>query len=169
MSILSLNTVSRGPVRIREEIPADEPVWLDRGLALAGPVHLDLEARSVGEGVLVRGTIRADLDAQCRRCLVPVSLTVEDTVDLLYEPLSDDEAVDLGGEVYPLPERGDELNLTEALQEQLLLRIPDFVVCAESCRGLCRQCGAELNRTTCACVPDQGESPWGALKKIKFD
>src|SRR5690606_652997 len=107
--------------------------------------------------------------ADCRRCLAPVPTRIRDTVDLLFEPLSGDEAVELGGEVYPLPERGDVLDLGPGIREQLLLRAPDFVVCAETCRGLCPRCGADLNRETCDCVPGRSGSAWDVLKDIKFD
>ena len=169
MPNLSLNALARGPVRIREEIPVADPAWDGVDVDLRAPVRVELEASPVGEGVLVRGTIAAEAMAECRRCLRPVTVRVDDTVDLLYEPLSADEEVELGGEVYPLPDRGDDLDLTPALREQLLLRIPDFVVCDEACRGICPRCGADLNRTTCACEPEAGEGPWDALKKIRFD
>jgi uncharacterized protein len=169
MPILSLSALARGEVRIREEIPADDPIWLDSGIELQAPVRLELEARTVGDGVLVRGSAEAELVAECRRCLTPVPIRVRDTVDLLYEPLTEAEEADLSGEVYALPDRGDELDLAPALREQLVLRIPDYVVCSETCRGMCPTCGAELNRTTCDCGPERGSGPWDALKKIKFD
>src|SRR5690606_31263568 len=136
MPILSLAAVARGPVRIREEIPKTDPAFREAGITLSEPVRMDLEARMVGEGVLVRGEIETQIAADCRRCLAPVPTRIRDTVDLLFEPLSGDEAVELGGEVYPLPERGDVLDLGPGIREQLLLRAPDFVVCAETCRGL---------------------------------
>jgi uncharacterized protein len=83
--------------------------------------------------------------------------------------LSPDEETELGGEIYPLPSRGDELDLKPAVREQLVLRTPDYVLCSDSCLGLCPTCGAELNRRRCGCVPEAGDSPWGALKNIKFD
>jgi uncharacterized protein len=169
MLILSLTAVAREPVRLREQVPQDDPLWTDAGFTLRKPIEVDLEARTVGEGVLVRGEIAAELDAECRRCLTPVPVRVHDTLNLLYEPLSAEEEVELGGEVYPLPERGDVLDLSEAIREQLMLRIPAYVECSESCKGLCPQCGAELNRTKCECVPEQAGNPWDALKDIRFD
>jgi uncharacterized protein len=166
---LSLTAVARGPVRIREQIDRDDPLWSDVGFALKSPLRVDLEARVVGEGVLVRGSVETEMDAGCRRCLVPVAVTVRDSVDLLFEPLSPEEAEDLSGEVYPLPERGDQLDLAPAIREQVVLRIPDYVLCSESCRGLCPQCGAELNRETCGCVPESAVNAWDALRNIKFD
>jgi uncharacterized protein len=169
MLILNLTSVGRGPVRIREQVSPQAPVWEEVGLELQEPLRVDLEAREVGEGVLVRGEMETELAAECRRCLGRVPVAVRDTVDLLYEPLSGAEEAELGGEVYALPERGDELDLLPALREQLLLRVPDYVVCAETCRGFCPQCGADLNRTDCACVRASHGGPWEALRDIKFD
>jgi uncharacterized protein len=71
--------------------------------------------------------------------------------------------------VYPLPARGDELDLREAVREQLLLRAPRFALCREECRGLCPTCGADRNQDDCGCVPEPAVSPWDALKNVTFD
>lgn len=154
---------------MRGEISADDALWEGTGVSLREPLQVDLRAQTVGEGILVRGRIHARLARECRRCLEPVEAVVDDTVDLLYEPLEDEESEELAGEVYPLPSRGDELDLGPALREQLLLRTPEYVVCSESCRGLCPQCGTNLNEATCSCAPEEGSNPWDALKKLKFD
>lgn len=169
MLILSLTAVAREPVRIRGEIAADDPMWEGTAIEFVGPTRVDAEARSVGEGVLVRGEIEARIETSCRRCLNPVQVDVRHSIDLLYEPLAAEDEDELGGEVLPLPDRGDQLDLAPAIREQMVLRIPDYVVCSESCRGLCPQCGAELNIQTCECVPESAGGAWDALKKIKFD
>lgn len=166
---LNLSEVAREEVQVRGEIPADDPVWNDTELTLIEPLRVEGTARSVGEGALVRGQIRTKLSIPCRRCLVSMETDIDETVDLLFEPLDPEEEEELEGEVYPLPGRGDVLDLTEPLREQLLLVAPRFVVCTEECRGLCPQCGANRNETTCECVPEKGESPWEALKNITFD
>jgi uncharacterized protein len=167
---LSLTAVSRGEVPVEGEVAPDDPVWEGPGLALIEPVRAELHARSVGEGVLVRGRIHTRLGLECRRCVIAVEHEVDDTVDLLFEPITDEEEeAELSGEVYPLPDRGDLIDLRPVLREQLLLRVPDHVVCDEACRGLCPQCGTDLNQTTCSCEPATQASPWDALKKLKFD
>jgi len=169
MPILSLAEVSRGGARVSGEIAPDDPLWEGSDLRLEEPLRVELQAQAVGEGVLVRGRIGTRLALECRRCLAPVSVGVDDEVTLLFEPLAADEEEELEGEVYPLPPRGDELDLRPALREELILRVPAFVVCSESCRGLCPTCGANLNETTCSCVPAEESSPWSALKNLKFD
>lgn len=165
---VSLAALDRGEVHVREQVPPDDPMWEGAKLTLAEPLEVDLTAREVGDGVFVRGRLRTTVRLACRRCLSSVEQPVDDTVDLLYETLGpDDEEAE--GEVYPLPARGDELDLREAVREQLLLRAPEFALCREECRGICPTCGADRNQGDCDCVPEQAPSPWDALKNVKFD
>jgi uncharacterized protein len=164
-----LAAVSRGEVDVRDEVAPDDPLWDATGLDLREPLRVELRAQPVGDGVLVRGRISTRLVLECRRCLKEVPTAIDASVDMLYEPLDRVEEDELGGEVYPIPARAGELDLGPALREQLLLQVPDFVVCEEACRGLCAQCGANLNETTCSCVPEESGTPWDALKKLKFD
>ena len=165
---VSLTALDRGEVRVREQVPPDDPMWEGAKLTLAEPLEVDLTAREVGDGVFVRGRLRTTVRLACRRCLSSVEQPVDDTVDLLYQTLGpDDEEAE--GEVYPLPARGDELDLRDAVREQLLLRAPEFALCSEACRGICPTCGADLNQGDCDCVPEQAPSPWDALKNVKFD
>jgi uncharacterized protein len=166
---LSLSAVSRGEVQVREQVPPDHPMWEGTEVRLAGPLEVDLNAREVGRGVFLRGTLRGTLRVPCRRCLAETDAVLDEEVDFLFDELEGDEEDEVGGEVYPLRTRGDELDLTEAVREQVLLRVPRYVLCRDECRGLCPKCGADLNTAPCDCVPDEGDSPWDALKKIRFD
>lgn len=165
---LNLAAVDREEVRIRQQVPADDPMWEGSDVRLVEPLEVDLAARSVGDGVLLRGRLRATVERECRRCLTGVRQTVDDTVDMLFDVLGPDEE-EVEGEVYPLPARGDALDLRDAVREQLLLRAPEFVLCDEECRGLCPTCGTDLTQGECDCVPTPAESPWDALKNVKFD
>jgi uncharacterized protein len=165
---LALAAVDRGEVRIREDVPPDHPLWTDAGVELTAPLHVDFTARSVGDGVLVRGPVSTRVRVQCRRCLAEVERDVGDVVNMLFEPLEDEEdAAD--GELYPIPPRGTELDLSGPVREQLLLRVPEYVLCREECRGLCPTCGADLNEGSCGCPPPPVASPWDALKNVEFD
>src|SRR5688500_7729027 len=111
---LSLGAVSRGEVRVRDDVPPDHPLWEGSPVSVAGPLHVDLAARSVGEGVFLRGTVSGTLRLPCRRCLAETEHRLDETVDFLFDEIRDDEEEEMEGEVYPLPERGDELDLTDA-------------------------------------------------------
>lgn len=166
---LSLAELERGgEARIREEISPDDPLLEGMNLALSAPVRVDLTGREVGDSVLVRGTIHASARQECRRCLTEVEQEMDAQVDFLFAPL-DAEDEDADGEVYPLPDRGNELDLSAPVREALVLHLPQYVVCREDCRGLCPKCGTDRNTGTCDCVPEEPESPWDALRKLNFD
>lgn len=155
---------------LHEQVPPDHPMWEGTDLTLAEPLEVDLTARSVGTGVFVRGRIHTVLELPCRRCLATTEQVLDETVDLLFEePMEGEDEQEIEGEVYLLPARGAELDLTDAVREQVLLHVPQYVLCREECRGLCPRCGADLNEAPCDCAPEEESSPWGALKKIKFD
>ena len=165
---LSLAAVDRGEVALREEVPQDHPMWSGTGLELVRPLQVDLTAREVGDGVLVRGALRTAVRLSCRRCLEPVEEEIDAHVDLLFAPPLEGEEEGADGEVYPLP-RGDTLDLTDAVREHVVLETPALALCREDCRGLCPTCGADLNQGDCDCVPAAAESPWDALKNVDFD
>jgi uncharacterized protein len=165
---LSLAAVDRGEVTLREQVPTDHPMWNDTGVDLARPLDVDLTARLVGDGVLVRGSLRTRVNLACRRCLIPLQREVDEHVELLFAAALDDEEEVDDGEVYPLP-RGDDLDLSTAVREQVVLESPAFALCRDDCRGLCPSCGTDLNQGACECVPQTASGPWDALKNVKFD
>lgn len=165
---VGLAALDRGEVRVREQVAPDDPMWEGAGVSLSRPLDVDLTVREVGDGVFVRGRLRTAVRLACRRCLTTVERDVDEEVDLLFETFTDEDG-DAGGEVYPLPARGDELDLREPVREQVLLRAPTFALCGEACRGLCPQCGANRNEGDCGCVPEPAPGPWDALKTVKFD
>ena len=60
------------------------------------------------------------------------------------------------------------LNLQEFLREELLLAIPRDPYCKPDCRGLCSECGQNLNLGKCKCEKQAGkeENPFQKLKDM---
>jgi len=44
---------------------------------------------------------------------------------------------------------GDVLDVSDVVRQNLLVEITQFPLCRPDCKGLCPQCGANLNHTTC--------------------
>jgi DUF177 domain-containing protein len=53
------------------------------------------------------------------------------------------------------------------LSEQLLLAMPLHRLCDTACKGLCNNCGVNLNTTTCQCRENNINSPFAILKNLK--
>ena len=76
-----------------------------------------------------------------------------------------------------LPE-SNQLDFEPILRAAVLVDLPYVPLCAEDCKGLCSQCGANLNDGPCGCKPveddvvrtDSGKpSQFAALKNFKFE
>jgi uncharacterized protein len=61
----------------------------------------------------------------------------------------------------------DYVDLSDVLTEQLQLTVPFQPLCKEDCKGLCANCGADLNVGRCACSKLNKASPFSSLKNLK--
>ncbi|HEY5653039.1 MAG TPA: DUF177 domain-containing protein [Pontiella sp.] len=118
-----------------------------------GDVHYELYAQHVSDELVVRGELNVRIDLQCARCSEFFSTTVG-VSDFLR--------------AYPAPEGTDSVDVTDDVREEILLHIPGFAVCDEGCKGVCSQCGIDLNKGSCSCKAEEGPSPWSALDELNL-
>jgi uncharacterized protein len=103
---------------------------------------------------------------ECRRCLGPVEVPVDESMDLLFVPMSESGVEEDEG-ARPLPQEGAELDVSEAFWEEMILSQSPFAVCSPDCRGLCPHCGVNLNEEVCQCSREESDFRWGALQALK--
>lgn len=152
-------------LQIEETVPADHPATAGAGFRLVAPLALRMEVQQAAGEVIALGHVEGKAEVACRRCLAPVRVPIDQEVTLVFrEGVSQADAE--AEEIYPLPERGHELDLNGALREHLLLAVPEFLECQEACKGLCPHCGVNLNETTCSCARERTDDRWAALKQL---
>jgi uncharacterized protein len=138
--------------------PADfEPQDPDYRVVEPVSLSLDVEKKS-GVSYRVTGRVKTTLQLECGRCLEDFPLPVDAAFELRYVPQAEDAAAEAEREITE-----DDLttafyaegmlDLTDLMREQFQLALPMKPLCAQSCRGLCSECGANLNRTECHCKP----------------
>ena len=168
MLIVDLGRLAReGRLRLERDVAPDDALWQGLDFRFAEPVRVHMEAQLVGHDVLVRGRVQGELQRECRRCLEPLTVPLDEDVAMYFRSgISEPEAVD--EEVYALPDRGD-LDIGAAVREQVALAVPQYAVCREDCRGLCPTCGANRNETDCGCEVEEVDDRWAALRRINFE
>jgi uncharacterized protein len=119
----------------------------------------DLTLSSYQGGIAADGTVTAPWTGECRRCGGPVSGTVTAVVREHYAPDGEGDE-----DAYPL--EGDEIDLEPLARDAVLLDLPLAPLCSTDCRGLCPQCGANWNLSTCDCVAN-GDPRWSALDVLR--
>lgn len=165
---VDLNRLAReGRARIDADIPVDAAFWQDLDFTPRSPLAVRLEAQQAGPDVVVRGEVVGTFVRECRRCLEPVEVEVEEELGRLYREgtdLAEEESED----VLPLP-RSAELDLSGPVREQVLLGVPQYVNCRPDCRGLCPKCGTNLNESTCGCTTYEMDERWAPLRQLKSE
>jgi uncharacterized protein len=153
-------------IRVDELVAPDDPMWDGTGLRFRGPVRLDLDVQQAAQDVIARGRISAVTDLECRRCTTPVPLELDEELTLVFRPGV--APVDAEGEeIYPVPAKARELDLSGAVREHVLLAVPDYVSCTETCRGFCHRCGTNLNESSCDCTYEDEDPRWAALRRLR--
>jgi uncharacterized protein len=63
-----------------------------------------------------------------------------------------------------------EIDLTEALRQEIILHFPVVQVCSTRCKGLCPYCGKDRNKESCDCKDTQEDGqmtkPLANLKSL---
>ncbi|MBO8162386.1 MAG: DUF177 domain-containing protein [Brevibacillus sp.] len=117
-----------------------------RGLS---PVEVNGEAVKLGDLYYVKGEMKAEVDYACARCLKRFRSQVSIPFSETFAPADADVELDEDAEIHLVED--DEIELAPVLQEDFLLAIPAFPLCADDCRGLCPTCGVNRNEETCSC------------------
>jgi uncharacterized protein len=126
------------------EIGADASVRADR------PLRYELTVHVVSGELLVKGRLSTEAAFRCSRCAEWLRREVTEEA---YEHA---RALEPGTE---------SVDLTADLRESILLAFPAYPLCRKGCRGLCPQCGANLNENPCRCRPPP-DARWGALEGL---
>ena len=137
-----------------------------------GPQHLtDLEvnflsgsvqAIRVQGGLLIQGTVESQLELECVRCLepfvFPIVLDLEETFRLPGKDPGPDGIYAVGDDNW--------LDLAPLLREQAWIALPMKPLCHPDCRGLCLQCGVNLNLESCTCSHEKVDPRLALLKDL---
>ena len=144
---------------------------IDDAYRVVAPVRLDFDVHKDKDRFRIEGTVNTELELPCSRCLEPFRMPIDARFDLRYHPAAEmaleqerevaDE--DLETSYY----RDDQIDLNELLREQFYLALPMKPLCRDDCRGLCPQCGTNLNTGACDCAAAWEDPRLAALKKLK--
>jgi uncharacterized protein len=147
--------------------------WPELGepdVRLLAPLAGTLKLTRDFNGILVHGRLQTRLAVPCSRCLAPAESDVD--VELAEHfrpmvflpggpPIEPDEDLDPATEIDEL----HQVDLTEVLRQAVLLAVPMHPLCRPDCRGLCVQCGQDLNEGPCGCEPE-ADARWQALRML---
>jgi uncharacterized protein len=148
-------------------IPAEGDVF-----RVVSPVTLsfDIDRQEPGR-YRVAGHLTGEIELACGRCLEPFTLPIASDFDLRYVPRTENagegerevEEDDLATAFYD----AEQIDLMHLIMEQFQLAMPMKALCSEGCKGLCPNCGTNLNTGSCDCNVTWEDPRFAALKAMK--
>jgi uncharacterized protein len=152
----------------------------DEEYEVVGPVHLEMDVRRDRDAYRVTGRVQTRLKLECGRCLEPFEIPVDSAFELRYvpQPATAGSPAAAGARAVEVENEVAEDDLTTAfytdetldlgalMHEQFVLALPMKPLCAESCKGLCPECGTNLNQGTCDCKPTWTDPRLAALQGL---
>lgn len=135
-----------------QDIVFETPFYLKGAVKnIAGVMYLNLDAD-------------VSFKTECARCLDSVSVHHPFTVSEIFSKTELEETED---DVIVL-ESGN-IDLSEIVDRAFVGSLPISFLCSEDCKGLCPQCGINLNQESCLCADDNTDPRLAALKQFLKD
>lgn len=160
------------------------------------PVQVHFSLRKVDDVVIVSGDVDTHLRLLCSRCAASFQYPCQMHFSGLYcrdpvmagvahlegkgKPAGQnkgfarhahdhevDKMMDQGTDLDITYLNEDVIDLSDVLTEQLQLQLPFQPLCKQECKGMCSNCGADLNVGRCACSKINATSPFSVLKDLK--
>ena len=176
---LDIKELEVRPLDFEEEFPPDV-IDLGAEARQRSPLNTSGRAELVEEhhgkhqvikDIRLKGRLSTGVELQCARCLEPVPQQIKRDFELLYRPLGADAGRDelsvTDAEAEIGYYQGNGILLEDVLREQVLLALPLKSTCRPDCKGLCPQCGKNLNQEQCSCSSEVEDARWAALKDVR--
>lgn len=152
-----------GSIMVDDAYALEELVVGDERFVLRRPASFSITVSNAGTGLVVHGTVTAEVTASCARCLCEFDDEITGDVEASFtlpgrEPL-EDETGEVGVE--------GKIDVAPALYAGLVIEAPFAPVHSEECAGLCASCGTDLNVAECTCAQQpQDDHPFAALQGL---
>ena len=163
---MNVSQLLQDPIGAMRKYQVSETVHIpvdDNDHLVRGEIRLLRTQRSV----LVKATLRTEVELTCGRCLSLFSSPTTVNFEEEYMPTVDvASGVPLSSSEEPGSFTIDDhhiIDLTEAIRQYALLAVPMKPLCRKDCAGLCQNCGHNLNEGPCGCPVQEIDPRWAEL------
>jgi DUF177 domain-containing protein len=167
---LSLETITDDPLRFDFELPFTLEALDREPLVSISPASLVGEVSRVEGGYALSARLTWSGQLECSRCLAPYDFANDEEFSLLLyprAPVAEKELSLEGGDFDAYFYDDAMLSVSPIAEERIQMAVPMKPLCREECRGLCPQCGSDLNVSECNCASDEIDPRWRALRLLK--
>ncbi|WP_031515289.1 YceD family protein [Desulfofalx alkaliphila] len=139
----------------------------DGTIEFTQPVTVLLKAVNAGAYFDLAGNISTEVNLTCGRCLEQYRYPVEAEFKEKYYSVEVERKLDADDdEDEHRAFTGDSIDIEPEVRNSIQLELPMRRVCHEHCKGLCSQCGTNLNEQQCHCTEDDIDPRMAVLQEL---
>ncbi len=127
-----------------------------------GPAHIKGRAENIGGQVEISARVTARILTSCARCMKDIFKDVD--FEFIERVAGKGATAEDGDDVILL--EGSEVDVADLALNNFITVSPMKYLCKEDCKGLCPQCGADLNVTDCGCEKEQTDPRFDVLNDL---
>ena len=118
----------------------------------------------------VRGEAAAEINQECDRCLEQFARKIQGHFRIIVTDNSDMTSVasSSDSDVVIFPLEKNQVDISSILLDSIVLGRPMKDICNNDCKGLCAECGINLNQSDCKCENEAFDERWAPLKELKL-
>jgi len=151
ISLSEIMTTKDKVVQISAPIELEQFEYQGENYKFAHKEPINLTITNLGNRtVMIEGSTDITLTLYCGRCLkeinYPMSIYIQKEID--FNLTADERAEGLDETNYII---GYNLDVDTLIYDEILIGFPMKLLCSEDCKGLCKNCGTNLNEKSCDC------------------
>lgn len=159
---INVGFIINSPIGYNRDFDFSFDQYKDDDLLLAG-MDGNINIGRTPQGLIVQGNFTAKVTVECVRCLEDYQQNIKWDFAELFA-FSEENITESG---LLVPEDA-QLELQDLVREYAILEFPIKPVCRENCKGLCTECGQNLNDKDCG-HRIEVDSPFSVLKNLLQD
>lgn len=155
---------------VEKEVAPDQLDLKSEQVEISGSLRVKIKVYHPGEGLLrAVGNYRAPLTIFCSRCLKPSSEIIEGEIKGVFVPAGYGEEVEYEDGEYRVEYEEETISLWSLIRQDVLVIVPMQPLCDSDCKGLCPQCGQDLNKEDCGHSTESTTALSEQLKEIELE
>lgn len=129
-------------------------------IEFSAPVECCGELTITGNIIFLDATVKTELLIPCSRCFEKFGyqVNIEIHEKLSINPDNEDDEI-----IYI---EGEKIDISDIVEDNIITSLPIKKLCNEDCKGLCQNCGTNLNFSQCNCKKDELDPRLEKLKDL---
>jgi uncharacterized protein len=165
---LDLREYTAFPVEVAIEAEADNIEYGIDGISFRDLMTVKINIQKVQDDFYCQGVVTAPVEEECSRCLTLFDAELSGDFSFIIKS-GEEKPTSLSsenGNIFYVKRNEPVIELNDVIRESLILALPLKPLCDQDCKGLCPNCGVNLNEETCDCVSEESDERWEGLKDL---